>query len=334
MKFITFKRGFLVARFLGIIFLLVIFSGCEKSVNPDPPLTDPALYSSYLVKNNWHDIATPYDVYYSHYLNMGNKGRAYWYAEVNELINVSQLFGKTFIGYKLKTLNLFYNPEFVGAYTSKIPNTSASWAGCVTNLRPLDYYKMLDDFPKVGLEMWLGFFRLDENVKVYLEIGSFNEDVFPDGILNSEDINNNYILDEVEDTGLDLLMDHEEFGYFPSGTTDPSFDNFSDDVTTSSRFVNNTEGNSIPDSEDLNNNGVLDTEDIYYGYELNPLNDSTFVKYRHENGWTNYLIDLSAYSYKHGDVTPRDAQSVRFVFKGAHGKAEIRIAELKFVELL
>ncbi|MHB9030065.1 MAG: T9SS outer membrane translocon Sov/SprA, partial [Candidatus Latescibacterota bacterium] len=120
--------------------------------------------------------------------------------------------------------------------------------------------------------------------KLKIDIGSISEDWFPienpNGLLDTEDKpipgqgRGDGILTVDEDTGLDGLLDAQESGYSASNT-DPDRDNFfykeKDDYTR----INGAEGNrfdsdrmGLPDTEDVNGNGVLDTKASYYEYTI------------------------------------------------------------------
>ncbi len=132
------------------------------------------------------------------------------------------------------------------------------------------------------LEVWVRGYK----GKLNIDLGSISEDFFPlegtNGFLDTEDKpipgqgHGDGVLVREEDTGLDGLFDAQEPGY-DSSNRDPNRDNFrysSNDREDYSR-INGTEGNAadgdrlgVPDTEDINGNGILDTKNSYYEYTL------------------------------------------------------------------
>ncbi|NNE08416.1 MAG: cell surface protein SprA, partial [Gemmatimonadetes bacterium] len=127
-------------------------------------------------------------------------------------------------------------------------------------------------------EVWVNDFDLGRG-KMHVDMGLLGEDmmwdqVAPDGLLNSEDRNQDGVLDDSgnedplfdEDTGFDGLFDGDETG---SGG-DPAGDNYDYDENNENDFsrINGPEGNGFLDTEDLNNNGDLDRERSYYRFTI------------------------------------------------------------------
>lgn len=164
------------------------------------------------------------------------------------------------------------------------------------------------------LDFWVNDFipidRLHEREgTIHLEIGVVSEDAIwqrvppdqlnessfqaPDGMLNSEDDNEDGQLDDPgggqgEDIGYDFLTDAEE------GTgADPAFDNWefsessedndrkepADDPTRTQRYqhINGTQGNGRLDTEDLNGNVILEGLNSYFHFAFD-LADTSLVE--------------------------------------------------------
>lgn len=73
----------------------------------------------------------------------------------------------------------------------------------------------------------------------------------------------------------------------PNDNADDSIDQFGDYP-----FINGTEGNRVLDTEDLNNDGVLNTLDRYFSYSVS-LTDSPFMVSENDFGWRLYRIPLT-----------------------------------------
>jgi hypothetical protein len=150
--------------------------------------------------------------------------------------------------------------------------------------------------------------------KLNIDIGAVSEDFYVrygrDRLggaslfgLNSEDINSNQLLDEGEDIGLDGLADGTDPDEDPEDNWDVA------PLQNRSRFpfgVNGTEGNGqaqggrYPDTEDLNSDDVLNTDNSYFTYEviLDPRDprSSEFYSADNGNGWYQLRIPLKDYN--------------------------------------
>ncbi len=177
------------------------------------------------------------------------------------------------------------------------------------------------------------------NVKLHIDLGRVSEDEVrspdrsPDGLLNSEDkpLRDNLLTvteGNNEDTGLDGRVDPSKvkasadlpettavLDLLTAGPDDPEGDDFhSTDEAYKEvdprryRFTNGTEGNKnfnpTPDTEDLNLNNNLDTEEDYFEYTIdlgdpNPPYLVTDVqrdfpgRVTSDNGWRRYRIPIA-----------------------------------------
>ena len=134
------------------------------------------------------------------------------------------------------------------------------------------------------IELWMQVDRAPRGGKMIIDLGSISEDVIPNRALNSEDLvisqNPNGVLQEGEDIGLDMLSDAQEVARYPDLGGDPSGDNYFFSNTTVGTpqedfsRINGTEANKdgpggrIPDTEDINANGVVDLANSFFQYEL------------------------------------------------------------------
>ncbi len=123
--------------------------------------------------------------------------------------------------------------EYVAVVTRRLSNQAVDFSG-------LQY-----------VEIWYRSGGGTGTANLYLDIGRINEDSDGDGILDTEDLNNNGFLDS--DPSADIF---EDIGYAfnPAGGTatrvgsGPCLNSF-------------TRGDGVLNSEDLNGNGILDTEE-------------------------------------------------------------------------
>jgi len=134
-------------------------------------------------------------------------------------------------------------------------------------------------------------------VVMHVDLGDMSEDFYTEfggeDFLNTEDGKNGGILDGnyqyQEDVGLDGIEDGDE-------GDDPN-DNQEDDSPIIDGeeewpYLNGSENNGVLDTEDLNGNGALTTNNIYFEFSL-PLNDGSSPYLVSEyNGWKQYRIPL------------------------------------------
>ncbi|MBN1290810.1 MAG: cell surface protein SprA [Candidatus Latescibacteria bacterium] len=170
------------------------------------------------------------------------------------------------------------------------------------------FYGAGEDFSRARfIEIWARGSKGTLNI----DIGSVTEDFYPieapNGLLDTEDKpipgqgQGDGILTREEDTGLDGLFDAQETG---TGD-DPHGDNWNYNDKNNYSHINGTEGNAgdsdrvgIPDTEDINNNGILDIKNAYYEYEISF--EDPFDKYLvkdsvpegNPSGWRLFRIPL------------------------------------------
>jgi len=132
----------------------------------------------------------------------------------------------------------------------------------------------------------------NNDVKFFLDLGEVSEDFYTEyggeNVLNTEDGSDgsspNGRLDRNEDRGLDgkyrgeIGADPDD--YFWAGEVNGEFPN-----------INGTEANGILDTEDLNDNGRLDTQEKWIRYTT-PLNQYSPYMQSQYNGWQLFRIPL------------------------------------------
>ena len=171
------------------------------------------------------------------------------------------------------------------------------------------------------------------HVKLHVDLGAMSEDQMrspdqlPNGLLDTEDKARDNVLTVDEDTGLDGLMNPDAGlmrDLVTSSGVDPGGDDFHlpNDIVTRDEArsidprnwisVNGTEGNrtinSVPDTEDQNLNGALDTNNDYLEYTIDLGADSgvssdssylvtdvhaAFPATAEDNGWRRYRIPIN-----------------------------------------
>lgn len=200
--------------------------------------------------------------------------------------------------------------------------TAATWTGLTQGVS-----RTGDDYSKLRfLEIWVNDKRPLNHAQtsgvLHVDLGRVSEDAFwnpvapPNGTLDTEDKNGDNKLDVGEDTGLDRTANRDEPGYDPASNPDPSGDDYHYDSNHPNDYshINGTEGNgqgdpnARPDTEDLDLNGVLDTQNDYFEASID-LATSNFVaidvardyptaNLRADNGWRLFRIPIEGTAFQ------------------------------------
>lgn len=208
---------------------------------------------------------------------------------------------------KVSTLNMVFKPATKNeAVLGNAIVPDDSWAGIMKYL-----YSSYQDFREVKYIEFL--VSTNKNITLNFDIGDLSEDIIPNGQMNSEDINNNGVLDigdNSEDIGYDMKKGAEDFHDLDTDSLTEkqpyefySFDNHpveSADNPTPDSQINNywdfikTEGNGKLDTEDLDGGGNLDTSIRAYRYTLdlkaNPSINDNFVVSTDYSSSSNFAL--------------------------------------------
>jgi len=249
---------------------------------------------------------------------------------------------------RTNVLVLEFDPDSVGGGTDK-------WAGVMRYITT-GYH---DQSKSRFLEVWV---RGNEG-HLHFNFGSINEDINGDGVLNSEDLEvagyRDGILSAAEDVGLDGLPDSLEPGYHPVNNPDPNGDNWhwSKDNPNDYSKINGTEGNgrdpeggTKPDTEDLNGNNFLDTNNDYFEFtidlsssEFEVPNTRNIVEDGTDEYWRLYRIPIQDSVYTHNpdgkvhrrkEVGSPDWERIRYSriwVDGVERYSKIQIAQIELV---
>lgn len=316
-----------------------------------------------VVRSKW-TLASPPDPSTTNGRDM-KRGRLQWYNPWNRIKSKDIWPDKeTSAGENtVHVLNLAYGKP------SGVPNDEA-FAGVMTS-----FFGAGEDLSRARfIEIWARGAKGD----LKLNIGSISEDFFPlekpNGLLDTEDKpipgqgHGDNVLTKEEDTGLDGMFDQEEKEYFlqlaeetddpilkrhyqeRALLPDPSGDNFYYKSGEKSNYtgINGTEGNAVdgdrmgfPDTEDINNNGILDIRNNYYEYTIsfdNPLDKYLIPDSVAEGepfGWRLFRIPLwNNPDAAVGGLAPPDSTLIEFarMWITNTDSTLIQIAEIQIVE--
>ncbi len=223
------------------------------------------------------------------------------------------------------------------------------------------------------IEIWMQVDQVprDGSAKMIIDLGAISERADPFGpkaraagstTPNSEDLvlsdYPNGTLQEGEDIGIDMENDAQEridhaamIAKYPELAADPSGDDYSysnAQVQSLSDFdhINGTEGNAdgpggrIPDTEDLNGNGICDLANSYFEYEL-PLDTvASHNPYISGGGnnpklvgpqWYQFRIPIKDWVRTVGSPSQENVEYIRVAFVNATDTIHVRIQDFNLV---
>jgi cell surface protein SprA len=299
------------------------------------------------------------------------RGRMVWFNRLPTDVALTEIYPRKKPGNaandQATVLDLRYYPAVRGQYNygMDIENSLRPDHNWGAVMKPLSVSAINLSKENVNfIELWMRVDRIPVGAKMIIDMGAISEDVIPNRKLNSEDLvlssYPNGVLQEGEDVGLDSLTDDQERGRFPDLTAkypalsgDPSGDDYYYNNATVNRpeedftHINGTEGNRdgpsgrIPDTEDLNANGVVDLANSYFEYELsldtvaahNPRivggggmrSDGSYSK------WYQFRIPVRDFERTVGSPSQENIEFIRVAFVNAVDTIFVRIADFALV---
>lgn len=326
------------------------FSGEIAQSLPNPNTKNQAYIDDFEGTENYTDLSTRRGIWTigspplldnNSPVGLDQKGKIWWYNPYNPVKITDIWRDRTDIkpqDDRLDVLDINFFPDS----TSTAPESS--WAGIMRSL----YTGMADQSLSKFIEFW---YYPDQSVSngaptMYIDLGFISEDLNNNGLLDTEDRNNNNVFSLDEDTGLDTLFDVNEPGYNPNiPGDDPNGDDWDYDPERNpydySR-INGTEGNRNDpdrlgrfDTEDINYNSSLDRQNGYFEYAID-LNDPQYLVDSTSTGWKLLRIpirDQSSYQIRgvSGSADFTRISYARLWFSGAMQDYYLRIASFRLV---
>ena len=281
---------------------------------------------------------------------MNYKGKSWWFNILPSPVQVKDIWPQRQAAREdeqVTVLDYVFTPLERGTYNydpSLTQNVYQNWGGM---MKPLsNTAKNLTEERIEFIEFWLQVVEAPTNAKIRIDIGQISEDVIPNGRLDTEDKNQNDLVDEGEDTGIDGILDAQERLEYDSNEGDPSNDNFNYSPTSSIdrnqyKGINGTEGNAaltdigrFPDSEDLNRNFTLDRVNSYFSYEvpIDTFQNKFVVGGGGENkGWYLFRIPLKDFADEIGSPSFSVVETMRIWMTDVDNIVHLRFAELNLV---
>jgi cell surface protein SprA len=271
-------------------------------------------------------------------------------------------------------LDLRYFPSTRGMfnYSADLAHTltpTKNWGGVMKPLSVSAVNLLQENISFIEIWMRIDKRPRDGSGKMIIDLGAISERVIPGGpkdrtqgstTPNSEDLvlsdYPNGTLQVGEDVGLDMRDDNQEkqdhramLNAYPNDAAlqaDPSGDDYYFNNATVGTpqedysHLNGTEGNEngpggrIPDTEDLNANGICDLANSYFEYEL-PLDSSSitnpYVSGGGSNGWYQYRIPIKDFVRTVGNPSAENVEYIRVAFVDATDTTYVRIQDFNLV---
>ncbi len=299
----------------------------------------------------WRDLSIPNNLPVIGNLDrleqMRYKAKSYWFAITPSDVFVDQIWGNRKKASReenrVAVLDFVFNPEDRGTYNYDplLGDPKLLWGGM---MRPLSSTASnLVEENIEFIEFWLKVEKAPADAKFYIDLGQISEDVIPNNKLDTEDKNENDLINEGEDTGIDGLTDAEERAKYGDKFSDPSNDNFEFTQGSFNFYkINGTEGNAqltdigrIPNTEDMNRNFTLDKINSYFRYEIpldtnretNPLISGGGAN----QGWYQFRIPLKEFKEKIGNPSFTQIEVIRLWVAGVSESVHLRFAEMNLV---
>ncbi len=261
-----------------------------------------------LVRRSWYAASPPVDLSnHSLTLPADKRAKIYWYnIEPDRGVHRRDLNPE--LDERESSLVPSLDIEF-----DAIPADSTEWAGVMTGFRG-----GVDLSQAQFLELWVNDFQTAQSNRkgiLHIDLGYIDEDFYrPDADeWNREDKDGlGFTIggDQNEDTGLDGIPTGQE-------GDDPDDDYNSQRIPTEgNRFthIDGTEANGLPDSEDLDGSGLMETRNGYFTFTVD-LSDSAVTDIRRDfpsfndftdslDSWRFYRIDLTKFEEVRTIVSP------------------------------
>ena len=279
------------------------------------------------------------------------KGKSWWYTKIPSDVKVSDIWGDR---KKVATqdqwvtaMDYVFDPGQRGVYNYKprLDDPTKVWGGMMKQLSSTANNLVEENIDFI--EFWINLSYIDQSdktsiPKIYIDLGKISEDVIPNGKLDTEDrIQENGLIDQGEDTGIDGLTDAQERQKYNSNDPDPSGDDYNFSLSgesTNYSGINGTEGNAVsidagrfPDTEDLNGNLTLDQLDSYFRYSIPLDTSSTANPYitsgTNSSGWYQFRIPLRDFIEQINDPSFSNVDFIRLWVAGVSKPVHIRLVE-------
>jgi hypothetical protein len=203
-------------------------------------------------------------------------------------------------------------------YDWVVTNPDQEWDGLMRLVS-----KVGSDYSELRfLEVWLRQ-KTGDGGTMHIDLGAVSENFYHPWAadsLHTEDKDHDGELGEYENTGLDGIPDG-----MPGDDPDDDWSYSEGDYS----HINGMEGDPkpTPDTEDLDSDGNLDTDQVHFGLSFD-LSDTTYFAHVGVYGWHHYRLPLAWAGSVGGDPSWRSIRYIRFFFTDVDSPSVFQIAYL------
>ncbi len=261
---------------------------------------------------DWHFISVPQGKDYN------DAGRIYWWNVPVNMKAIQPNRPESDIEYVLQLLFIPKN------------NSPSSFNGIMRSFGRTS----IDISKEQAIEMWVygdkGILHIDVGSEISEDVFRINRDgdvVLPNNRLDTEDSNGNGVLEDGEDTGLDLIQFDDSKPDAVSSGDDGNDDciNTIPRTLSDSLRLNGTENNGKLDSEDLFPDNSLELRNNYFSFRVD-LSSNDYVVLDNGNGWRKIRIPLEDKNYSVvGSPSLTDIKYVRIWLDGVQDTTRIKV---------
>lgn len=306
---------------------------------------------------------------------LAHKGHMFWFNTLGQKVTIKEIWQNKdpqHFSSATTVLDLVFDPARRGIYNPNMnyetqyaaggPFRDSVWGGM---MRSLSFYASNlneENIDYIEITMKVQPDRTGDE-RMFIDLGQISEDVIPNFELDTEDgitpdnTQQDDVLNEGEDVGIDAMSDDQERARFGVNDPDPMRDNHAsvpedrDQTPVAAPVdtyfdlygrINGQEGNlgpqaaPRPDSEDLDGNKSADLDNSYFSYEVNldpnALTNSQIVGGGdNPQGWRTYRIPLREGYATVGNPSFSNVKFVRVRLEAKSNPLKIRIAEFNLV---
>jgi cell surface protein SprA len=294
---------------------------------------------------------------------MFSKGKMVWFNRQPTDVALTDIYPNKVVGRNAANnqavvLDFRYFPNVRGQfnYSRNLPGTltpQRNWGGVMKPISIAGTNLINENVSFI--ELWMQVDRAPLGAKMLVDLGSISEDAVPNRSLNTEDLVPpstaiNGTLQPWEDVGLDMLDNAGEIAQFGTDLgPDPSGDDYAYDPRTvgtaaedythinGSDNNRNGPGGLIPDTEDLNSNGIVDLGNSYYEYEVTldtvggPGGQNPLIVGGGNKGWYQFRVPIREWTRTVGTPNLENVEFVRVLFVNELDTVAVRIADFSLV---
>lgn len=182
-----------------------------------------------------------------------------------------------------------------------------------------------------GGDIWFDLGTVSEDAVRFDNDGNVVSPIPGNPTLDTEDLNRDGKLDANEDVGVDGVEGEDGFGIPGDDGNDDFRFNDNDRLSGNYSMINGTEGNTFLDTEDLNGNNTLETDEKVFRYKIdldNP-DPSRIISENPATGWRLFQIPIASPDDEFGNPDLRRIKHLRVLLTGFSADSQVMIGAIE-----